>query len=470
GGAGSVAGSFAFTSPTTAPNAGTNSHTVAFVPANSGNYNGLSTTVNVVVSKATPTITAAPTASGITYGQTLADSVLSGGAASTAGSFAFTSPATAPNAGTANQGITFTPADTANYNSATGLVSLTVVQASQTITFGALSPVNIGVAPFVLSASGGGSGNAVTFVSSNPGVATVSGSMVTVVGVGATTITASQAGNGNYLAATDVSRTLTVNSVRQSVAGTTVTLDFSEGAVGNALSYANNWSTSDTAARPDGYAQDGTNLAGFLGGYNTGPSGANTQLSYGFDPGSSDRYVFAWTQNISSSSADYPGSDIFGWKFLSGGTEAFSVKFLNDTTTARDLKVQGYSGAGTALAISDGQINNLFIDRDEAWKFRATADLAGDKWSLDVWRNDLNNWYGLVIDAALSSGLTSLDGMAATWTVADTNGVAGDNIMSFDNISLQGKQTVAISLNVPTNAVYSGSAQAVTPTTTPSGV
>ncbi|NCZ97012.1 hypothetical protein EBZ02_07680 [bacterium] len=339
----------------------------------------------------------------------------------------------------------------------------------QTITFSPFPGKFFGDSAFSAGASAS-SGLPVSYASSDTNVATISGGIITIIGVGTTDITASQAGDGNYLAAADVTQTLTVNSVRQSVAGTTVTLDFEEGVVGNPLSYANNWSTSDPAARPDGYAQDGTNQTGFLGGYNVGPSNVDTQLTYGFNPGSSDRYVFAWTQNISSSSADYPGSDIFGWKFLSGGTEAFSVKFLNDTTTARDLKVQGYSGAGTALAISDGQINNLFIDRDEAWKFRATADLAGDKWSLDVWRNDLNNWYGLVIDAALSSGLTSLDGMAATWTVADTNGVAGDNIMSFDNISLQGKQTVAISLNVPTNAVYSGSAQAVTPTTTPSGV
>ena len=42
-------------------------------------------------------------------------------------------------------------------------------------------------------------------------MATVSGNTVTIVGIGQTTITASQSGNGNYAAATDVPQTLTVN-------------------------------------------------------------------------------------------------------------------------------------------------------------------------------------------------------------------------------------------------------------------
>jgi hypothetical protein len=67
---------------------------------------------------------------------------LSGGAAtnsannaSVAGSFAFTTPATAPGAGTASQSVTFTPSDTTDYNSATVNVSVTVYQASPTFTF-----------------------------------------------------------------------------------------------------------------------------------------------------------------------------------------------------------------------------------------------------------------------------------------------------------------------------------------------
>jgi hypothetical protein len=78
------------------------------------------------VPKIVPVITSTPTASAITYGQTLADSVLSNGVADVAGTFAFTNPSTAPNAGVADYGVTFTPTDAAEYAAATLNVSVTV--------------------------------------------------------------------------------------------------------------------------------------------------------------------------------------------------------------------------------------------------------------------------------------------------------------------------------------------------------
>jgi autotransporter-associated beta strand protein len=83
----------------------------------------------LTVDKATPTITTPPTASDISDGQTLADSILSGGAGSVPGSFAFTAPATEPPVGTSTHSVTFTPADTVNYQTATTSVSVTVTAA-----------------------------------------------------------------------------------------------------------------------------------------------------------------------------------------------------------------------------------------------------------------------------------------------------------------------------------------------------
>ena len=161
------------------------------------------------VSKATPTVTSAPTATAITYGQTLASSTLSGGTASVAGAFTFTSPSTAPNAGTANQSVTFTPTDNTNYNTTTTNVSVTVNKVNQTITFGALVDKTTDDTPFALTATAS-SGLTVLYSSSNTAVATVAGSTVTIVGAGQTTITASQAGDANYNAATSIDQTLTV--------------------------------------------------------------------------------------------------------------------------------------------------------------------------------------------------------------------------------------------------------------------
>jgi hypothetical protein len=127
-----AAGTYTFTTPSTAPSVGTANQGVTFTPNDSDNYNTATTSVSVTVGKATPTISVAPTASDITYGQTLADSNLTGGTASTAGTYAFTTPSTAPSVGTANQGVTFTPNDTANYSTATTSVSVTVTASAPT--------------------------------------------------------------------------------------------------------------------------------------------------------------------------------------------------------------------------------------------------------------------------------------------------------------------------------------------------
>jgi RHS repeat-associated protein len=122
-----VAGTFGWTTPTTVPNAGTSSQSVTFTPTDTADYSTLAAgSVSVTVAKATPTVLTWPTASGITYGQTLASSTLTGGAASVAGTFAWTSPTTAPGAGTTLQSLTFTPTDTTDYNSVSGLVSVTL--------------------------------------------------------------------------------------------------------------------------------------------------------------------------------------------------------------------------------------------------------------------------------------------------------------------------------------------------------
>jgi hypothetical protein len=79
----------------------------------------------------------------------------------------------------------------------------------QTITFGPLANVTLGVAPFSISATAS-SGLAVSFTSTTPGVCTVAGNVVTIVAAGSCSITASQTGNAIYAAAPPVTQTFTV--------------------------------------------------------------------------------------------------------------------------------------------------------------------------------------------------------------------------------------------------------------------
>ena len=86
--------------------------------------------VALAVSKATPTITAAPSASSLTFGQTLAESTLTGGAASVDGTFTWADAQRAPQvaeSGKAVMEVTFTPADSDNYNTVSTNVAVTVV-------------------------------------------------------------------------------------------------------------------------------------------------------------------------------------------------------------------------------------------------------------------------------------------------------------------------------------------------------
>jgi hypothetical protein len=146
GGVGSVSGSFALTTPSAIPTAGTASQSVTFTPADTNDYNTVTLNVSVTVNKATPTITTAPTASAITYGQALSSSTLSGGVASVPGSFAFTTPSSIPSAGTASQSVTFTPTDTVDYSNASAAVTINVQRAASVITWAPPAAITYGTA------------------------------------------------------------------------------------------------------------------------------------------------------------------------------------------------------------------------------------------------------------------------------------------------------------------------------------
>ena len=87
---------------------------------------------------------------------------------------------------------------------------------NQTITFNAISNKTFGDADFQLTATAS-SGLGVSYTSSNTNVASINGNIVTIIGTGTTIITASQIGNVNYNAASDVTQTLTVNKANQTI-------------------------------------------------------------------------------------------------------------------------------------------------------------------------------------------------------------------------------------------------------------
>ena len=139
GGSGNVAGSFVWTDGTISPtvaDSGTTQYAVTFLPNDSEHYAASTAQVTLAVNKATPLVISAPTASAITYGQTLSQSALSGGVTNTPGSFAWTNGSTAPDVTDSNltgYPVTFTPDDDDNYTTAAAAVKLTVNKAPTTV-------------------------------------------------------------------------------------------------------------------------------------------------------------------------------------------------------------------------------------------------------------------------------------------------------------------------------------------------
>lgn len=130
----SVAGSWSWKTDTTVPIVNNRGYVAVFTPADSDNYNPVEKTVTVTVAKATPVIIENLTASAITYKESLKDSTLSGGKVNTTGSFAWVTPDTNPtvaDSGKTMYEVVFTPSDSANWNTATTTVTLTVNKAQE---------------------------------------------------------------------------------------------------------------------------------------------------------------------------------------------------------------------------------------------------------------------------------------------------------------------------------------------------
>jgi len=151
----------------------------------------------------------------------------------------------------------------------------------QVITFNTLTPKTYGDPNFSLSANSN-SGLGVTYSSSDPNVATVTGNVVTIKVAGTTIITASQEGNNVYGPAQSVQQTLTVNK-----AVLTATADNKSRAYGDAnptftITYTG-FKNSETSTVIDTAPTSATTatLTSNVGSYNIVPAGG-TDNNYSF--------------------------------------------------------------------------------------------------------------------------------------------------------------------------------------------
>lgn len=107
---------------------------------------GTSSAVTVTQPKTTPTISWA-TPAAITYGTALLATQLNASSGGVAGSFAYTpASGTVLGAGKQTLSVTFTPTDTADYNTGTATVTLTVNQATPTVSWATPAAITFGAA------------------------------------------------------------------------------------------------------------------------------------------------------------------------------------------------------------------------------------------------------------------------------------------------------------------------------------
>ncbi|PPZ90597.1 hypothetical protein C3729_12750, partial [Cloacibacterium normanense] len=336
-----------------------------------GNYNAAtSVTQALTVDKANQTITAITATMTKSYGDatySIATTASSGLAVTYASSNTAVATVAANGTvtivGVGSTTLTASQSGNGNYNAATSVTQeLTVGKGNQTITLASTATKTTADAPYTLTQNAS-SGLAITYASSNPAVATISGNTVTIVGVGTTTITANQAGNENYNAAPEATQTLTVTLPPKVIlkwntygnSGTETTEDSSfnvDGLSNSTLNYVG--STVTPAGNSNRFG--GTNWA--IGSLSTTKYIQFTVTpadGFTFTPTSFD---FIWDFSSSGpksvtlrSSVDNYTSDIGTITNMSASTSVFktiSISGINDVVAPVTFRLYGYDATSTS--------------------------------------------------------------------------------------------------------------------------
>jgi len=197
-------------------------HTLTARATDAAGRTGTGTATYFVFDLTPPTITVRAPANGATY-QVGQQVVVDWSCADPGGSGIAACLGSLPNGfrlDTSRPGtFTFTAGGLDNsFHSSSITVTYTVVGASQSISFAPIGDHTYGDSPLTLSATGGASGNPVTFTAS--GECAVSGTTLTITAAGNCTVTALQAGALGFLAAADVTQSFTIAKAPQAISFT----------------------------------------------------------------------------------------------------------------------------------------------------------------------------------------------------------------------------------------------------------
>ena len=262
-------------------------------------------------------------------------------------------------------------------------LSGTGTQASQSITFTPASPIFYTATPITLTATGGGSGNPVTFsILSGPG--TLSGTnnaTLTLTGPGAIQIAANQAGSTNYLAAPQVTHGIVVTAASSYTVPTT--------AVATTSSTQTAFVTITTA--------------GTLGTISVLTQGA-TGLDFNFVSGGTCSTGTAYTVSQTCSvfytfTPTHPGQRLGGITLTTSGNALLGNIFLTGTGTGPQISYSPGvksiigSGWGNAAGVTVDASGNVYI-ADQTHKQVWKETLSGGSYTASIVADSTSN-YGL---------------------------------------------------------------------------
>jgi serine/threonine-protein kinase len=216
-------------------------------------------------------------------------------------------------------------------------------QQPQTISFTSTppSPAYYG-GTYTVTASGGGSGEPVTFTAAAMSVCTVSGSIVTFTGVGTCTIDANQIGNSSYLPA-KASQGITVNPASLKITASSPTVTYGQAIPAITASYSgfvNGDSASSSGFTGPACTAQGAGPSPQAGTYTTSCSEASdTDYDIIYDTGTLTVDKAATTTSAAAATAELSGTS---WSV------PMSAKLTSNVTT------KGISGATLVLSIGSG--------------------------------------------------------------------------------------------------------------------
>ncbi len=300
----------------------------------------------------------------------------------------------------------------------TASITITGLQA-QTITFGALANATYGDADITLGASAS-SGLVVSYSSSNTAVATVAGNVLTIVGVGTTTITASQLGDASYNPAPNVLQNITVNALPVTISGIAISDKPYNGTT--AATITGTAVLSPSAVLGDDVAIGGTPVAVFDSAL-VGTAIPVTVSGYALTGTKASNYALSQPTGLTAAITVADQTITFN---------ALSTYYINDATftlgaTASSALAVSYSSSNTAVATISGSTVTIVgtgtatITASQAGDTNYNAALAVDQ-TLTVLAAPIASWNFF--------GQSSPTTLAATSFNANLVSAAGANTLT----------------------------------------